>query len=52
MGMSCKPFMKIEPREAAIRDSTITCFLQEGGIIAPEVHVYDLIKKDRFVPTS
>lgn len=32
MGMGSKPFMKIQPSEAAVHDRTITCFLQEGGI--------------------
>ncbi|XP_053096550.1 pleckstrin homology domain-containing family G member 4B isoform X2 [Pangasianodon hypophthalmus] len=32
MGMGSKPFMKIQPREAAVHDRTITCFLQEGEI--------------------
>ncbi|KAI5096138.1 pleckstrin-like domain-containing family G member 4B isoform X2, partial [Silurus meridionalis] len=32
MGMGVKPFMKIQPKEEAVHDRTLTCFLQEGEI--------------------
>lgn len=43
MGMGSKPFMNIQPREAAVHDRTITGFLQEGG-----ANKYDLIHMGSF----